>query len=161
LGVAGVRDVRINQATYGLGSFEAVVVPEDYSTISAILERATTAMNTVRPVGVRLIVKRPIIRSVDISMNLIIPASNVTGVVDAARLRAREVAIRYISGLLPGEQFVYNKLIQLVLDSSDLIRDVIITRFSVGGAESARRNYQPELDHHLVSGNIVVGVASS
>jgi uncharacterized phage protein gp47/JayE len=161
LGVAGVRDVRINQAAYGLGSFEAIVIPEDYNTVSGTLERATTAMQQVRPVGVRLIIKRPTIRSVDVSVNLIIAASNVTGVVDAAKGRAREVITRYISGLLPGDQLVYNKMVQLVLDSSDLIKDMIVVKFMVGGAESARRNFQPETDHHLVPGNIVVGVASS
>lgn len=159
LAVPGVRDIKINQAPYGMGSFECIVVPEDYNNVADTLTRATKSINAVRPLGVRVFVKRPITKNVEISMNLIIPTANVPGVADAAKLRAREVATRYIAGLLPGEQFVYNKFVQLVLDSSEAVKDLIVTRFVVGGAEASRRNYQPDNDQHLVPGSITVGIA--
>lgn len=161
LAVPGVRDIKINQAPYGLGSFEVIVVPEDYNGVAEIVNKVTTAINAVRPLGVRVFIKRPMIKVVNVNVNLVIPAANVSGVADAARLRAKEAISRYVASLLPGEQFVYNRFVQLVLDSSEAVKDLVVVSFTVAGAEASRRNYQPESDHHLVPGNITVGIATA
>lgn len=161
LAVPGVRDARINQAPYGMGTFEIVVVPEDYNSITDVINKATTAVNAVRPLGVRVFVRRPVIRSVEIELQIVVPSASVAGVADTARLRAKEAAARYIGSLLPGEQFVYNRFVQLILDSSEAVKDLIVTKFTVAGAESPRRNYQPETDQHLVPGSITVSIASA
>lgn len=159
LAVAGVRDIRIRQAPYGLGSYEVIVVPEDYGNANEVLTKVSTSISSVRPVGVRAFLKRPITKTVDISYSLIIPSSNATGVVETASQRSRASVVRYIASLLPGDTLVYNRLVQIILDSSDLVKDVVVTRFAIAGAEASRRNYQPDADQQLIPGSVIANIA--
>lgn len=163
LGVQGVRDIKIRSTPYGMGSFEAIVIPDSTPNAAAITAAATEAMNAVRPVGVRMYVKNPI--RVPVSMEIQLLAPTVGGDRMKTTLPSRaEVAItRYINSLLPGEQLVYNKLIQQILDSSEFIRDLMVKSFKVDGKEIIRKNYQPAIDEQLYvkTGDIIITVASS
>lgn len=161
LSVPGVRDVRTRQAPYGLGSFEVIVVPEDYNNANALVDQVSTVIDAVRPIGVRAFVKKPLTRSVDLTFSLIVPNASAPGVVENIVERARVGAARYIASLLPGDTLVYNRLVQILLDSSDAIRDVIMDKFAVSGTESARRNFQPEADQQLVPGTIAGSIAKA
>ncbi len=162
LSVAGVRDVKVRQAPYGMGSFEVIVVPEQQnSQTTDILRKAEEAMSSVRPAGVRMYVKSP--RRVLVSMNiqLVAPLMNSDKAQTTLPNRANIGIRRYINGLLPGSPLVYNKLLQIILDSSELVRDVVIQSFTIDGVEVMRRNYQPADDEQLVIGDIIVSLASS
>lgn len=161
LSVSGVRDVKIRQAPYGMGSFEAVIVPETNGNVNQTITNATNAMNAVRPLGVKMYTKQPIEVVFDISIDLVIPLANVSAVVDNVMQRAKIGIARYINSLLPGNPIVYNRLIQIILDSSELIKDVIVKTYSINGTEIVRRNYTPAEDQQIVPGNIVVNIASS
>lgn len=161
LSVSGVRDIRIRQAPFGMGSFEAVIVPETNGNANQAVANATNAMNAVRPLGVKMYTKRPTEVAFDISIDLVIPLANVSAIVDNVLQRAKIGIARYINSLLPGNPIVYNRLIQIILDSSELVKDVIIKTYSINGTEIVRRNYTPAEDQQIVPGNIVVNIASS
>lgn len=162
LAVQGVRDIKIRQAPYGMGSFEAIIVPEVSNTsTNTILNNAQSAMDAVRPVGVRMYIKSPVRIPVSIEVQLVAPAANISSVQSSVPNRANVGIRRYISSLLPGDTLVYNRLIQIILDSSELVRDVVVKSFQVGGTEVLRRNYQPADDEQLIIGDIIVTVASS
>lgn len=162
LGIQGVRDIKIRQAPYGMGSFEAIIVPESSnSSTNSILNDAQAAMDAVRPIGVRMYIKSPSRVPVNLQVQLVVPAVSTNTVQNTAPNRAQVGIRRYLNSLLPGDPIIFNRLIQIILDSSELVRDVVIQSFQIGGAEVLRRNYQPADDEQLIVGDIIVTIASS
>lgn len=161
LGVAGVREIRVRQAPYGMGSFEAIVVPEQGNNAAQVLASVRGVVEGVKPLGVRMFVRTSTTIPVDVSVALIMPGANLTNISDQAIKRATVGITRYLNGLLPGNQLVYNRLISLIIDSSDLVKDVMVKSISVNGVEIMRRNYQPAEEEQLIPGNITVSVATS
>jgi len=161
LSVAGVRDISIGQTPYGMGSFEAIVVPERNVNTKQVSSQVTAAMESVRPLGTRMFVRLPTTKPVDISVDLIIPMAGNNQITENAIQRANVGIVRYLNSLMPGEQLVYNRLISTILESTSIIKDVIVKRFSINGSELTRRNYKPAYDEQIIPGDIVVGVALS
>lgn len=160
LSIAGVRDIRIRQTPYGLGSFEAVIVPERETTVADIVSRARAAMDEVRPVGVRMYTTTPEAMPVDMEITIVAPLVEPT-IQNALANRVNIAVSRYLNSLLPGSPLVYNQMIVMINDASEYIRDVAVNRLSVGGREIMRRNYSPAETEQLVYGDITVNVAQS
>jgi uncharacterized phage protein gp47/JayE len=158
LGVNGVRDVMIREAPYGLGSFEAIVVAEDNLINGPVLVAATNAMQAIRPAGVRMFVRQPDLLPVDVHASIIL-RTNVT--VDANDIARRtEIGIlRFLNKPLVGTALVYNQLIQAIMDATDVVTDVTITKLAVNGVEILRKNYTPESDQQIIPGEIQVSTA--
>lgn len=155
LSVPGIRDVVVRTAPYGLGSFEVIVVPENYGTMAQAQVAVATILDTVRPVGVRMFIKGPQFLVVQITATGVIKSAVGTNKADVAR-RVEIAATRYLNTLLPGQPLVYNQLIQNMMDSADLVTDVMIQSFIVNGAEALRRNVTVAEDQQLVPGTITV-----
>ncbi len=153
----GVRDIRIRQAPYGMGSFEAIVVPERSINVDEVVTRAGVAMQAVKAVGTRMYVKRPVYLSLDMTYSLV----SVAGSTAEQRQRSQTAISRYLNSLLPGSQLVYNELMRTIMDSSELVRDVVVTRFAINGVEVLRRNYQPAEDEQIVYGDIIPSSATA
>jgi len=157
LSINGVRDIRIRTAPYGLGSFEVILTAEDTTFQARVRREVLSALETVRPVGVTMFVKDPELVPFDITISLITP-SLTSAQADVVAGRARIAVIRYLNSLLPGQTLVYNRLVQIVLESSDLISDLHITTFAKNGTETLRKNYKPNEDELVVAGRIEVAV---
>lgn len=161
LTISNVRDVKIRQVPYGLGSFEAVIVPERVANADQVVAEAKAAMDLVRPLGIRMFTKTPTLLPMDINVEIFMPGVGSSTIVNSVTSRVEVGVRRYIQSLLPGSQFVYNRLIQVALDSSDSVKDVSISSLTINGSPQLSKNYQPKDDEQLVSGNIVVNIASS
>ena len=160
LGLSGVREVKMRNAPYGLGSVEALVVPEERSIATEVLVDAVAELERIRPAGVKLYVREPDYTPLDITATIVL--RNNVSLDTAAIARRAEIGImRYLNRLLPGKQFVYNQLIQAILESSDVVKDVSIQTLRASGTEILRRNYNPEDDQQIVPGDIEVTVATS
>lgn len=155
LAVAGVRDVRIRTAPYGLGSFEAVVTPENVSLADTILIGAASAMGAIRPVGTRMFVKVP--TAIPVEINATVVLRDVSGLDRPAIARRVEIgALRYLNSLLAGSPLIYNQLLQAMLEASEFAVDVVVTSFRIDAAEALRRNVTVKEDEQLVPGAIRV-----
>lgn len=161
LSVSGVRDVNINQSRYGMGSYEVVVVPEKNGNTQQVVAAAQVAMELVRPLGVRMYVKTPQSISVDITAQIIAPLASAIDLQDQSIQRATIAVQRYINSLLPGDTLIYNRLISLIIDSSEVIKDVIIKGYAVNGIETIRGNYQSLSTEQLVPGSIQITAAAA
>lgn len=159
LSISGVRDVNIRQAPYGLGSVEVLVTPEETDVARTIMPLVIARLNEVRPVGVRMFVKQPSLLATDITANLIIKNISDTRVREAISNKATVGILRYLNSLLSGETLVYNKLIQSILEASESIVDVQITRYAPNGVEVVRKNYVPQEDEQIIPGRIVIDIA--
>lgn len=158
LAVFGVRDVKVISTPYGLGSVQLVVTPEDNSIAFQVRRNVLDTVDTVRPIGVRLFATLPTTIAVDVSATLIFRSPDIPGT-DLGIRRGRVAVIRYLNTLLPGDTLVYNKMIQSILDTSDDIQDVLITRYAPNGVETLRRNYTPKEDEQVIPGRVEISVA--
>jgi uncharacterized phage protein gp47/JayE len=158
LNVPGVRDIRIRQAPYGLGSFELLIVSEQASMLNSVAAQVKRVVDVVRPVGVTMFLKAPTLRPLDVAMSVSSTAIENPEYPNLGEM-ARISIIRYINTLMPGDPIVYNKLIQAVMDCSAIIKDVQIVRFAPNGVDSIRRNYTPKEHEQIVPGRIDVSVS--
>lgn len=161
LATPNVRDVKIRQAPYGMGSFEVVVVPEQTSNISQTMKNVRTAVDNVKPLGVRTFVTTPTFLPVDVVVNVFIPGASSSSISSSVTRRVEVGVRRYLQGFLPGQSLIYNRLVQVALEANELIRDINISSLTINGSPQLNKNYQSQDDEQLTSGNIVVNIASS
>lgn len=158
LSIVGVRDLVVRSTPYGLGSVEALVVPEDRATAGAVFTQVSQRLAGVKPAGIRLFMKQPNYVPVDVAATIILRQdANVDP--DGPARRAEVGIARFLNRHLPSGTMVYNRLVQSIFDASDAVNDVVITSLNVNGSEILRRNYTPEPDEQLVSGTIRVASA--
>lgn len=158
LALPGVRDVRVRQAPYGLGTFEVLVVAEDYSVSLGMVDYVRTTLEAVRPVGVRMLVKRPELLHVDITAKVSLKSGlNIT--TEGVTRRVNNAILRYLNSLSVGDQLVYNQMISYILEATEVISDVTITSLSVNGKQILRTNYAPKEDEQIVPGTIDVSIS--
>jgi uncharacterized phage protein gp47/JayE len=159
LSVDGVREAIVNSATYGLGGVEIIVVADANNRGPDFLRRVTQRVDQVRPVGIRVVLSTPTLISVDVSMKLVL-SSGVTEREKTAIVSSVENDVKiYINSLMPNEPLVYNRLIQKILDVSEKIRDVQITKYAPNGRQAVRTNYQPAFNEQVIPGGISVSLA--
>lgn len=157
LSAQGVRDIRIRQRVYGMGVFEAMIVPEEANLGQAAYSDAATLMSNVAPVGVRMWVTRPVFRPMDISASLVLDTRQDN--IEQVTRQVRVALMRYLNTLLPGDPVVYNRVISAIMDVSPVIQDVMVTRWAPNGVESVRRNYTPQDDEMVIPGNLTIDIA--
>lgn len=161
LAVPNVRDVKIRTAPYGMGSFEAVVVVESTGNTAQTLDAVTVALNAVKPLGVRMFVKTPQLLPVDAVIDVFVPGGNSSSIASTINSRIEVGIKRYLQGLLPGQAIIYNRMVQVALESNEFVKDVAFSSLKVNGLSQLNKNYQPEDDQQITSGSIVVNIASS
>jgi uncharacterized phage protein gp47/JayE len=160
LGLPGIRDVRVRDAVFGLGSFEVVVVPENNALTDAVLVGAALTLQRLRPVGVQMSLKTPDLKPIEIDASVVV--RNVGGVNKADIAKRVEIGIvRYINTLLAGDTLIYNQLIQAMLDSADVVTDVVVTGFRINAVEQLRRNVGAEPDEQIIPGAMNIGYQTS
>lgn len=159
LSVPGVREVRMRPLPYGLGSTEALVVPEETDIAVRVMAEVIEKMQQVRPAGVRLFVREPDYTKMDVHATIVL-RSDVSVDSEGTKRRAEISIMRYLNTLLPGDPLIFTRLVQSILDASDAIADVVITRMRISGQEILRRNYRPESDQQLIPGDIQVATGS-
>lgn len=158
LNIEGVRDVRIRQSPYGLGSFEILVIPEQENIATTVTQQVRSVVEGVRPVGVTMFVRSPVLRPLDITASVTVNTVN-SPEYSNIRDRVRIAITRYLNTLMPGDTIVYNKMIQEMMDSSGIIKDIQVLRYAPNGVDSIRRNYTPQEYEQVVPGNIQVSIS--
>lgn len=159
LNVPGIRDIRMRQAPYGMGSVEAIIVPERVQNADQIFGQAVNAMSSVRSAGIKLFTKAPRSLPFSVELDIIAPSAIGDQVKDVLTKRASVGVSRYVNSLLPGSEFVYNQFLQLIMDSSELVKDVVVKSFNINGQQVMRRNYRPAEDEQIVLGTVNINVA--
>jgi uncharacterized phage protein gp47/JayE len=157
LSVKGVRDVRIREAAYGIGSCDVIIVPEVTSSTQNLPATILTAINRIKPVGVRFNVSIAEKLETGVNITVTIPAGNSSGILNAVKNQAALFVKRYLNSLSVGDQLSISQLEQQVKLSSDLIRSVTINSITINGREIALKDFSPSsVRQYLVAGNISI-----
>jgi phage-related baseplate assembly protein len=141
LSVKGVRDVRIREASYGIGSCDIIVVPEVSSALKSLPGAIMSAIASVKPIGVRFNVRIAEKISFNLSATITLPPGNSENVVTGIRNQASLFVKRYLNSLSIGDMVSVSMLEQQIKMSSDSIRGVRFNAFSANGKELPIQDY--------------------
>jgi len=157
LSVKGVRDVRIREASYGIGSCDVIVVPEVSSALKSLPESILTAISNVKPVGVKFNVRIAEKVNINLSATITVPAGNSESVVNAIKNQASLFVKRYLNSLSIGDAVSLSQIEQQIKLSSDLIRGVTFNAFNADGKELPLKDYQPnKVTEYIAAGMITL-----
>lgn len=157
LSVKGVRDVRIRESSYGLGSCDIIVVPETLSAIKQMPEVILAAINSVRPAGVRFNVRLAEKLSVNLVATISLNSSVGTNLTAGIKNQASLFVKRYLNSLTIGDTISINEMERQIRQSSDYIRNVSINSFNVDGKELSLSDFTPSSDKvYPGAGNISI-----
>lgn len=135
LSVKGVRDVRVREGTYGVGSCDVIVVPEMAADTANLPQRVMIAVNAVKPVGVRFNIR--IAEKVNISIDAIIrmPMGVSATLVEGVKNQSIIFVKRYLNSLTIGDSVSISEVERQIKASSDYIQSCYITSMSAEGLD--------------------------
>lgn len=157
LSVKGVRDVRIREASYGIGSCDIVVVPESTAELRPLPASILVAVNQVKPVGVRFNVRLAERVSIGIGASITMASGNSTTVINGVRRQAELFVKRYLNSLSVGDPVSLSQIESQIKLSSDLIKSVVISSFTADNQELPQEDYIINtITKYPVAGNVNV-----
>jgi uncharacterized phage protein gp47/JayE len=157
LAVPGVRDVRIRESSFGVGSCDIIIVPEGGSNLKQIPELVYNSIISVKPVGVRFNVRLAEKLAINVAANITLPSGTSDGIALGVRNQASLFVKRYLNSLSVGDTVSIGEIERYIRMSSDLVRQVTITGFNVDGREIPLQDFTPS-DHKVypTAGSIAV-----
>lgn len=157
LSVKGVRDVRIREASYGIGSCDVIIVPEVSSAVKSLPEAILLAISNVKPVGVKFNVRIAEKINVNLAATITLPAGNSEAIVGAVKNQASLFVKRYLNSLTIGDSVSLSQIEQQIKLSSDLIRGVTFNSFNADGRELPLKDYQPtKVTEYIAAGTVTL-----
>lgn len=157
LSVKGVRDVRIREAAYGIGSCDIIVVPEGATSLRPLPESILTAINQVKPVGVRVNVRIAEKVNLGVTATVTVAYGSSSNVVNGIRRQAELFVKRYLNSLTIGDSAAIQEIEQQIRISSDIIRNVNINSFTADGQELPLQDFNLNtVTKYITAGNVSV-----
>lgn len=153
LSVNGVRDVRVRESSYGLGSCDVIVVPESQRISTNLVSSLFTALKAVKPVGIKLNITVAERIPINAAVNIVLPAglneATITGIENQARL----FLIRYLNSKTIGDSISYGDMESQIKLASDFIKSVNILSVSSNGQEVPKGIYRINDDRkYMIAG---------
>jgi uncharacterized phage protein gp47/JayE len=146
LSVKGVRDVRIRESSYGIGSCDVIVVPESLSGIKRMPDIILSAIASVKPAGVRFNIRIAEQIPIDVQVSITV-ASAANGTIEAGiKNQAALFVKRYLNSLTIGDTVSVGEIERQVRLSSDFIRYVTINALSANGESISIKDFTPSSD---------------
>lgn len=166
LAVKGVRDVKIRQASYGIGSCDIIVVPEVSSAVKGLAENIIVAVENSKPVGVRINVRIAEKISIGVGATITLPVGNSETIVAGIRNQANLFVKRYLNSLSIGDSVSLSEIERQIKLSSDIIRSVTFSSLTADGRELPLKDFASDsVTQYFTAGNVnissvIIGAAS-
>jgi len=135
LSVKGVKDVRIREGSYGIGSCDVIVVPESSSFIKNLPNTILQVIDSVKPVGVRFNVRIAEKMTINLGITITLASGTSTPAAGGIANQASLFVRRYLNSLTIGDTVSVNEIQRQVRSSSDLIRGVSINFMNGNGRD--------------------------
>jgi uncharacterized phage protein gp47/JayE len=155
LAVKGVRDVRIREATYGIGSCDVIIVPESVSTTPVIERFVREQLVDYRPVGINLVVSMATRVPVGAVVNLILSSGVPESSGNSIATQVAYFMKRYLNSLTIGDNLNIETMRGQAFMASDLISEVSFSSITVGGIEIPQENYSLSSDRAYMAAGLV------
>jgi uncharacterized phage protein gp47/JayE len=157
LSVRGVRDVRIREGSYGIGSCDVVVVPETTSGLSNLPQNVLIAVNAVKPVGIKLNIRIAEKVTVSVGATIRIPMGVSETLSSGIRNQASLFIKRYLNSLTIGDSVSIREIEAQINRSSDYIRSAIVSSLTADGRELSIQDFSLEgIKKYVSAGSVTI-----
>jgi uncharacterized phage protein gp47/JayE len=157
LGVKGVRDVRVRESSYGLGSCDVIIVPESQRVTPDLANSVVATLYEVKPVGVRLNARIAERTPVNVAVSIVLPAGLNEKTIIAIENQANLFLSRYLNSKTIGDSISFGDIETQVRLSSDYVKSVNILSISVNGEEVPKGVYRINDDRkYMIAGTVSV-----
>lgn len=157
LSVSGVRDVRVRESSYGLGSCDVIVVPESQRLTTNLVSDLFTALRAVKPVGIKLNITVAERVPINVVVNIVLPSGLNDATVAGIESQAKLFLNRYLNSKTIGDSISYGDIESQVKLSSDFIKSVNILSVSSNGQEVPKGIYRINDDKkYMIAGTTSV-----
>lgn len=157
LSIKGVRDVRIRESTYGIGSCDIIIIPESGSTIKSYPELVFEAIKNVKPVGVRFNVRVAERIQINVAATITLVNGITENMASGIKNQASLFVRRYLNSLTVGDTVSLSEIEREIYRSSDAVRRVQINAFDANGQDLQLKDFTSTNDKiYPVAGNVVI-----
>lgn len=157
LAVNGVRDIRIREASYGLGSCEVVIIPEVPGRVGNLPTLVSAAISQIRPLGIRMNVSVANAIPVSVEATITLPYGTAQNLKNGIQNQASIFVKRYLNSLTAGDTMSVQEIERQMRVSSDLIRSINITNVSAEGTSINRKDFRVQSERdYIVAGDISI-----
>lgn len=157
LGIQGVRDVRVRESSYGLGSCDIIVVPESQRIDAGLVQSVLQTLSAKKPVGIKLNIRMADRVPVNIIANIVVPAGLSQQVLTAVETQAALFTKRYLNSMTIGSSMSFGDIESQIRSSSDFIKSVNILSVSANGQEIPKGIFRINSDkEYMIAGSVSV-----
>jgi uncharacterized phage protein gp47/JayE len=157
LSIKGVRDVRLRESSYGLGSCDVIVIPESTAEIKTMPETVYDTIIGVKPVGVRFNIRVAEKISINLTATVTLSSSATQSMTTAITNQASLFVRRYLNSGTVGSIVSVSEIERQIKLSSDYIKFVTINSFNADGKDIPLKDFRPYSDKmYTVAGSISI-----
>lgn len=157
LGISGVRDVRVRESSYGLGSCDVIVVPEGQRISPGLVDNILTVLSTKKPVGIKLNIRVADRVPVNVNVSIVLPAGLSQAAVSSIESQASLFVKRYLNSMTIGSSISFGDIESQIKASSDMVKSVNILSVSANGQEIPKGVYRINSEReYMIAGSVSV-----
>ena len=157
LGVSGVRDVRVRESSYGLGSCDIIIVPEAQRIDARLADNILTSLSAKKPVGIKLNIRIAERVPVNVSINIVVPSGLSQSIRTSVETQCSLFVKRYLNSMTIGSSLSFGDIESQVRSSSDFVKSVNILSVNANGQEIPKGVYRINSEReYMIAGSVSV-----
>lgn len=142
LSVKGVRDAKIREASYGIGSCDVIVIPESQAGISTMSQLVYDKIRAIKPVGINMNLRIATKKLVQVTATLTLREGTTSAVSKSVENQARIFLNRYLNSLSIGDSLSVGEIERQMKLASELIISVTVTNIKVDNKNIPNKDYR-------------------
>lgn len=155
LSVKGVRDAKIREASYGVGSCDVIVVPESTSSIPTMSQVVYDRIRAIKPVGINLNLRIATRKLVDVTASITLKEGTTSTLASGVENQARIFLNRYLNSLSIGDSLSISEIERQMKMASDLIVSVSVVSIKVDNKTIPNKDYRLSDDRsYMAAGSL-------
>jgi len=142
LSVKGVRDVKIREASLGVGTCDIVVIPETQAGISIMSQLVYEKIKSVKPVGINMNLRIATKKLVNVSATLTLREGTSGAIARSVENQSKIFLNRYLNSLTIGDSVSIAEIERQMKLSSELIMSVTVGSIKVDNRNIPNKDYR-------------------
>ena len=155
LSIKGVRDVKIREASLGVGTCDVLVVPETQSGISIMSQLVYEKIKTIKPVGINMNLRIATKKLADVSATVTLREGTTNDIARSVQNQAKIFLNRYLNSLSIGDSVSISEIERQIKLSSELIVSVTISNLKVDNKNIPNKDYMLSDDKSYIAAGII------
>jgi uncharacterized phage protein gp47/JayE len=157
LALPGVRDVRIRESSYGLGSCDIIVVPESQRIDPSFVQNVASNLSGRKPVGIKLNIRIADRIGINTVANIVLPQGLSSSAITAIENQANLFVKRYLNSMTIGSSISYSDIESQIRASSDFIKSVNVLSVTSKGQEIPKGIFRLNTEReYMIAGTVSV-----